>query len=89
MLGNGINGDYDGFYCMCKLLKYKKSIGNVDFYVFYLFSDDYNVNNGLNYKCKGGGFLGVDYYFIDDLIWGMVWNYICVEMCGNGNKIYD
>ncbi len=48
-------------------MKYKKSIGNVDLYASYLFSDDYNANNGLNYKRKGGGSLGADYHLTDDL----------------------
>ncbi len=65
--GNGINGDYDGSYRTRKSLKYKKSIGNVDLYASYLFSDDYNANNGLNYKRKGGGSLGADYHLTDDL----------------------
>lgn len=93
VLGNGINGDYDGFYCLCNMLKYKKIVGDVDFYGFYLFEDsEYLLGNGLCYKCKGGGFVGVDYYIMKDLIWGIVWNYICVEMCdllSVDSKIYD
>lgn len=87
--GNGINGDYDGSYRTRKSLKYKKSIGNVDLYASYLFSDDYNANNGLNYKRKGGGSLGADYHLTDDLTWGTAWNYTRAEMRGNGNKTYD
>lgn len=53
--GNGINGDYDGSYRTRKSLKYKNTVGDVDLYASYLFSDDYNPNNGLRYKRKGGG----------------------------------
>lgn len=64
---NGINGDYDGSYRTRKSLKYKKTVGDVDLYASYLFSDDYNPNNGLRYKRKGGGSLGADYHITDDL----------------------
>lgn len=87
--GNGINGDYDGSYRSRKMLKYKKTVGDVDLYASYLFSDDYNPNNGLNYKRKGGGSLGADYHITDDLSWGTAWNYTRAEMRGNGNKTYD
>ncbi len=75
--GNGINGDYDGSYRTRKSLKYKKSIGNVDLYASYLFSDDYNANNGLNYKRKGGGSLGADYHLTDDLTGDGMELYLC------------
>ncbi|STB14529.1 Outer membrane protein (porin) [Citrobacter freundii] len=68
--GNGINGDYDGSYRTRKSLKYKNTVGDVDLYASYLFSDDYNPNNGLRYKRKGGGSLGVDYHITDDLTLG-------------------
>lgn len=87
--GNGINGDYDGSYRTRKSLKYKKTVGDVDLYASYLFSDDYNPNNGLRYKRKGGGSLGVDYHITDDLTWGTAWNYTRAEMRGNTSKTYD
>ncbi len=66
--GNGINGDYDGSYRSRKQLKYKNTFGAVDLYASYLFSDnEYLPGNGLRYKRKGGGSLGVDYHITDDL----------------------
>lgn len=55
---NGINGDYDGSYRSRNSLKYKKTVGDVNLYASYLFSDGYNAKNGLRYKRKGGGSLG-------------------------------
>lgn len=37
--GNGINGDYDGSYRSRNMLKYKKTVGDVDLYGSYLFED--------------------------------------------------
>ncbi|HAK0381656.1 TPA: porin [Salmonella enterica] len=87
--GNGINGDYDGSYRTRNSLKYKKTVGDVELYASYLFSDDYNANNGLRYKRKDGGSLGVDYRITGDLIWGTAWNYTRAQMRGNGSKTYD
>jgi len=90
--GNGINGDYDGSYRTRKSLKYKKTVGDVDLYASYLFSDDLNLNNGLLYKRKGGGSLGVDYHITDDLSWGTAWNYTRADMNTTYNrdgKTYD
>lgn len=68
--GNGINGDYDGSYRSRKMLKYKNRFGDADVYASYLFSDsDYLPGNGLRYKRKGGGSLGVDYHITQDLTW--------------------
>ncbi|EFR6822085.1 porin [Salmonella enterica] len=87
--GNGINGDYDGSYRTRNSLKYKKTVGDVNLYASYLFSDNYNADNGLNYKRKGGGSLGVDYRITGDLTWGAAWNYTRAQMRGNGSKTYD
>ena len=46
--GNGINGDYDGSYRSRNMLKYKKTVGDVDLYASYLFEDsEYLPGNGL------------------------------------------
>ncbi|MFG1173316.1 porin [Erwiniaceae bacterium CAU 1747] len=91
--GNGINGDYDGSYRSRKMLKYKNTFGDTDIYASYLFSDnDYLPGNGLRYKRKGGGSLGVDYHISKDLTWGVAWNYTRAEMRNPGNgdaKSYD
>jgi len=91
--GNGINGDYDGSYRSRKMLKYKKSVGDADIYASYLFSDnEYLPGNGLRYKRKGGGSLGVNYHLTKDLSWGTAWNYTRAEMrnpSDNNNKDYD
>ncbi|EAQ9805094.1 porin [Salmonella enterica] len=87
--GNGINGDYDGSYRTRNSLKYKKTVGDVNLYSSYLFSDNYNANNGLNYRRKGGGSLGMDYRITGDLTWGTAWNYTRAQMRGNGSKTYD
>ena len=85
--GNGINGDYDGSYRSRKQLKYKNTFGAVDLYASYLFSDnEYLPGNGLRYKRKGGGSLGVDYHITDDLTWGTAWNYTRAEMRNPGNS---
>ena len=85
--GNGINGDYDGSYRSRKQLKYKNSFGAVDVYASYLFSDnEYLPGNGLRYKRKGGGSLGVDYHITDDLTWGTAWNYTRATMRNPGNN---
>ncbi len=74
--GNGINGDYDGSYRSRKMLKYKNTFGDVDVYASYLFEDNnYLPGNGLRYKRKGGGSLGVNYHITQDLAWGTAWNY--------------
>ncbi|MGK3124826.1 porin [Candidatus Pantoea formicae] len=74
--GNGINGDYDGSYRSRKMLKYKNTFGDVDVYASYLFEDNnYLPGNGLRYKRKGGGSLGVNYHITKDLAWGTAWNY--------------
>ncbi|MEY8710539.1 hypothetical protein A9B99_11545 [Mangrovibacter phragmitis] len=79
--GNGINGDYDGSYRSRGMLKYKKAVGNVDLYGAWLFDDDeYLPGNGLRYKRKGGGSLGVDYHITKDLTWGTAWNMTRAEM---------
>ncbi|PDO87762.1 porin [Kosakonia sacchari] len=79
--GNGINGDYDGSYRSRKMLKYKNTFGDADLYASYLFSDnDLLRGNGLRYKRKGGGSLGVDYHIAKDLTWGTAWNYTQADM---------
>ncbi|MEJ8324450.1 MULTISPECIES: porin [Kosakonia] len=79
--GNGINGDYDGSYRSRKMLKYKNTFGDADIYASYLFSDnDLLRGNGLRYKRKGGGSLGVDYHIAKDLTWGTAWNYTQADM---------
>lgn len=79
--GNGISGDYDGSYRSRGMLKYKKAVGNVDLYGAWLFNDDeYLPGNGLRYKRKGGGSLGVDYHITKDLTWGTAWNMTRAEM---------
>ncbi|QUG74252.1 autotransporter domain-containing protein [Erwinia sp. E602] len=84
--GNGINGDYDGSYRSRKMLKYKSSYGNTDFYASYLFADsEYLPGNGLRYKRQGGGSLGVDTHITKDLTWGTAWNYTRAEMRNPGN----
>ena len=66
--GNGINGDYDGSYRSRQMLKYKKTVGDADIYASYLFEDsEYLPGNGLRYKRKGGGSLGIDYHLTTDL----------------------
>ncbi|MCZ4059319.1 autotransporter domain-containing protein [Pantoea sp. LMR881] len=91
--GNGINGDYDGSYRSRKQLKYKNSFGALDIYASYLFNDnEYLPGNGLRYKRKGGGSLGVDYHITDDLTWGTAWNYTRAAMRNPNNgdsKDYD
>lgn len=91
--GNGINGDYDGSYRSRKQLKYKNTFGALDVYASYLFSDnEYLPGNGLRYKRKGGGSLGVDYHITDDLTWGTAWNYTRASMRNPDNgdsKDYD
>ncbi len=69
--GNGINGDYDGSYRSRNMLKYKKTVGDVDLYGSYLFEDsEYLPGNGLRYKRKGGGSVGADYHIMKDLTSG-------------------
>ena len=88
--GNGINGDYDGSYRSRNMLKYKKTVGDVDLYGSYLFEDsEYLPGNGLRYKRKGGGSVGADYHIMKDLTWGTAWNYTRAEMRGNTSKTYD
>ncbi|APG19515.1 hypothetical protein Y71_05240 [Kosakonia radicincitans DSM 16656] len=91
--GNGINGDYDGSYRSRNMLKYKKTVGDADIYVSYLFNDsDYLPGNGTRYKRKGGGSLGVDYHLTDTLTWGTAWNYTRAEMrlpSTDDSKNYD
>ncbi len=79
--GNGINGDYDGSYRSRKMLKYKKSVDQVDVYASFLFADSsYYPGNGLAYKRQGGGSLGADYHITKDLTWGTAWNYTKASM---------
>lgn len=79
--GNGINGDYDGSYRSRKMLKYKNTFGDADVYASYLFEDtSYSPDNGLRYKRKGGGSLGLDYHLTKDLTWGAAWNYTRADM---------
>ena len=88
--GNGINGDYDGSYRSRNMLKYKKTVGDVDLYGSYLFEDsEYLPGNGLRYKRKGGGSVGADYHIMKDLTWGTAWNYTRAEMRGDTSKTYD
>ena len=91
--GNGINGDYDGSYRSRKMLKYKKTVGDADIYASYLFEDsEYLPGNGLRYKRKGGGSLGLDYHLTTDLTWGAAWNYTRADMRNPDNgdsKSYD
>lgn len=79
--GNGVNGDYDGSYRSRKMLKYKNTFGSADVYASYLFSDnDLLTGDGLRYKRKGGGSVGVDYHITKDLTWGTAYNYTNAEM---------
>lgn len=79
--GNGINGDYDGSYRSRKMLKYKNTFGDADVYASYLFEDtSYSPDNGLRYKRKGGGSLGLDYHLTKDLTSGAAWNYTRADM---------
>ncbi|STT53040.1 outer membrane protein [Klebsiella pneumoniae] len=91
--GNGINGDYDGSYRSRNMLKYKKTVGDVDLYGSYLFEDsEYLPGNGLRYKRKGGGSVGADYHIMKDLTWGTAWNYTRAEMrdpSSADSKTYD
>jgi hypothetical protein len=91
--GNGINGDYDGSYRSRKMLKYKNTFGDVDVYASYLFEDNnYLPGNGLRYKRKGGGSLGVNYHITKDLAWGTAWNYTRADIHNPGtgeSKDYD
>ncbi len=91
--GNGINGDYDGSYRSRKMLKYKNTFGDADVYASYLFEDnEYLPGNGLRYKRKGGGSLGVNYHITNDLAWGTAWNYTRADIRNPGNgdsKSYD
>ncbi|WP_130833969.1 porin [[Erwinia] mediterraneensis] len=84
--GNGINGDYDGSYRSRQMLKYKNSFGDADVYASYLFDDNnYLPGDGLRYKRKGGGSLGVDYHITSDLTLGAAWNYTRATMRNPGN----
>jgi len=91
--GNGVSGDYDGSYRGRKMLKYKNTFGDVDLYASYLFADnEFLPGNGLRYKRKGGGSLGADYHIMDDLTWGVAWNYTRGQMRNHDNgdsKSYD
>ncbi|MBZ7151476.1 porin, partial [Klebsiella michiganensis] len=91
--GNGINGDYDGSYRSRNMLKYKKTVGDVDLYASYLFEDsEYLPGNGLRYKRKGGGSIGADYHIMKDLTWGAAWNYTRADMrnpSSSDSKSYD
>ncbi|GAA0480426.1 porin [Tatumella sp. JGM16] len=79
--GVGINGDYDGTHRARKLLKYEKSVGPVDVYAGYLFTDNnYYPGNGLAYKRQGGGSLGADYHITPQLSWGVAWSYTKAAM---------
>lgn len=83
--GNGVNGDYDGSYRARKQLKYKNTFGDADIYASYLFSDnDLLTGDGLRYKRKGGGSVGVDYHITKDLTWGTAYNYTDAEMKNPG-----
>src|SRR5471030_373875 len=78
---NGVNGDYDGSYRSRKQLKYKNSFGNTDIYASYLFADnDLLTGDGLRYKRKDGGSVGVDYHITKELTWGTAYNYTDAEM---------
>ncbi|WP_058909901.1 porin [Entomohabitans teleogrylli] len=91
--GNGIHGDYDGSYRSRNMLKYQKTVADIDLYAAYLFADsEYLPGNGLRYKRKGGSSLGINYRLTDDLDWGAAWNYTRGEMrdpSGAGNKTYN
>jgi predicted porin len=83
--GNGVNGDYDGSYRSRKMLKYKNTFGDADVYASYLFADnDLLTGDGLRYKRKGGGSVGVDYHITKDLTWGAAYNYTNAEMKNPG-----
>lgn len=75
------------------MLKYKKTVGDVDLYGSYLFEDsEYLPGNGLRYKRKGGGSVGADYHIMKDLTWGTAWNYTRAEMrdpSSSDSKTYD
>lgn len=75
------------------MLKYKKTVGDVDLYGSYLFEDsEYLPGNGLRYKRKGGGSVGADYHIMKDLTWGTAWNYTRAEMrdpSSADSKTYD
>jgi len=91
--GNGVNGDYDGSYRSRKMLKYKNTFGDADVYASYLFADtDLLTGDGLRYKRKGGGSIGVDYHINKELTWGTAYNYTNAEMKnpgGNSSTNYD
>ena len=83
--GNGVNGDYDGSYRSRKMLKYKNTFGDADVYASYLFADnDLLTGDGLRYKRKGGGSVGVDYHITKELTWGTAYNYTNAEMKNPG-----
>ncbi len=83
--GNGVNGDYDGSYRSRKQLKYKNTFGDADIYASYLFADtDLLTGDGLRYKRKGGGSVGVNYHLTKDLAWGTAYNYTDAEMKNPG-----
>lgn len=91
--GTGINGNYDGSYRARKSLKYKKTVGDVDLYTSYLFSDELNRDNGKGeYKRDGGGSLGIDYHITDEVTWGTAWNYTRAKLRnyqGSNSNTYD
>lgn len=79
--GNGVNGDYDGSYRSRKMLKYKNTFGQADVYAAYLFADnDMLTPDGLRYKRKGGGSMGVDYHITKELTWGAAYSYTNADM---------
>ncbi|MTD27786.1 porin [Erwinia sorbitola] len=87
--GNGVSGDYDGSYRGRKMLKYTNTIGKADVYASYLFADnEYLPGDGLRYKRKSGGSLGVDYHFTKDLTWGVAWSHTRAEMRNPRNHDY-
>ncbi|WP_375139781.1 porin [[Pantoea] beijingensis] len=73
--GNGVNGDYDGSYRARKQIKFKNTYGKADVYGAWLLPDsELSSADGVHYRRKGGGSLGVDYHLTKDLSWGAAWN---------------
>ena len=66
------------------MLKYKKTVGDIDLYASYPFEDsEYLPGNDLRYKRKGGSSIGADYHIMKDLTWaprGTIPAPICVTL---------
>ncbi|MBZ9538681.1 porin [Modicisalibacter tunisiensis] len=64
----GVSGDYDGSYRARKSAKYIYDLGRTKLYFGWLIpDDDYHLGNGLNYRRKSGGSVGVSYDFTPTL----------------------